>query len=187
MTAVLFAVWVLINWPYFSKQLGYWIHGRSAETFSNQPAGTVEKGEPNLLRIPSLDIWAPIQYVDKVNEDVFQEALQNGIVHYPGTADIGQLGNPFLFGHSSDFASTPGKFKAVFALLPKISNGAEILVSTKDGTVYKYEVTKQFVANKTDLYVLDQGDYKEKLLTLQTSYPIGTALKRYIVVAKLKE
>ena len=187
LVGVLFLAWIIINWPYFSKQIGYWFHTRSTETFTNQPSNEAEKGEPNLLRIPSLDINAPIQYVDKVNEEIFQEALQNGIVHYPGTAEIGQLGNPFLFGHSSDFAGAEGNYKTVFALLPKIENGAEILVSNKDGVVYRYQVFDQFVAKKTDLFVLDQRDYKEKLLTLQTSYPVGTALKRYIVVARLKE
>ncbi len=178
----------VLNYSYFSKQLRFSFsryHAPVPTPSSNtsQP----EKMEPNLLKIPSLNISAPVQYIDKADEPTFQAALVNGVVHYPGTAEIGQPGNPYIFGHSSDFITSPGHYKTVFALLPRIQNGAEIIVSGKDGTKYTYLVTKQFVAEKTDVHLLDQGDYKEKLITLQTSYPLGTALKRYIVIGQLKE
>jgi LPXTG-site transpeptidase (sortase) family protein len=184
------AGFVLLNYQYFSKQAIYIIRGgsnRPSPTPTSADVSQQEKLEPNQLYIPSLDIRTPIQYVDQVDEAAFQTALQNGVVHYPGTADIGQPGNPYIFGHSSDFPTSPGGYKTVFALLPRIQNGAEIVVSGKDGTNYTYAVVDQFVAEKTDLHLLDQGEYKEKLITIQTSYPLGTALKRYIVKAKLKE
>jgi sortase (surface protein transpeptidase) len=61
------------------------------------------------------------------------------------------------------------------------------MVADQNGFLYTYVVTDHFVANKDDVQLLDQGNYQKKLLTLQTSYPIGTALKRYIVRAELKE
>jgi len=36
-----------------------------------------------------------------------------------------------------------------------------------------------------DLSVLDQQNFQKKFLSLQTSYPIGTALKRFVAVAEL--
>lgn len=179
---------VILNAPYFLKQFSY-IFGTTEAPLPaiNQDNPSVELGEPNQIRIPSLNIIAPLQYVTEINEDVFQQALQSGVVHYPGTAEIGQPGNAYFFGHSSDFVFAKGDYKTVFALLPRIKNGAEILVTNKEGKVYHYEVIDQRAVDNDDVEVLDQKEFKQKLLTLQTSYPVGTALRRYIVVGRLKD
>lgn len=179
---------VILNAPYFLKQFSY-IFGTTEAPLPaiNQDNPSVELGEPNQIKIPSLNIIAPLQYVTEINEDVFQQALQVGVVHYPGTAEIGQPGNAYFFGHSSDFAFAKGDYKTVFALLPRIKNGAEILVTDKEGKVYHYEVIDQRAVDNDDVEVLDQKEFKQKLLTLQTSYPVGTALRRYIVVGRLKD
>lgn len=180
---------VLLNAPYFIKQIIYQFSSHPKTELSQEvqqvDVSKPEMGEANRLTIPSLNINAPIRYVDEVNEEVFQRALQDGVVHYPGTAAIGQPGNVYLFGHSSDFVFAPGNYKTVFALLPRIQNEAEIVVTDTNGQVYRYAVTGQFVVNNDETQVLDQKGNVEKLLTLQTSYPIGTALQRYIVTAKL--
>ena len=49
-----------------------------------------------------------------VEEDI-QHAVQEGVVHYPGTARPGQVGNFFVTGHSSYYPWCPGKYKNVFA------------------------------------------------------------------------
>ncbi len=183
---VLFGV---INFNYFSKQIRFFTGQLPEPTpIQNQSnTNSVPHSEPNRIRIPSLSIEAPLQYTNEINEEVFQRALEDGVVHYPGTAEVGQLGNAYFFGHSSDYPFTAGNYKTVFALLPHIKNGAEIVVTDKSGQEFTYVVIDQFVANNTDLGVLDQKGNTEKLLSLQTSYPVGTALKRYIVVARLKE
>lgn len=187
---------VILNMSYFLKQANYFLVkvGIRHELTQNKPdtnnlveENKTEKGEPDNLSIPSLQITAPIKYAEEINEDKFQELLVDGIVHYPGTAKVGELGNAYLFGHSSDFAFSKGNYKTVFALLPHIEKGAEVIVSNRDGQIFHYEVIDSHVVNKDDVSVLSQKEYKEKLLTLQTSYPIGTALKRWIVVCKLKE
>ncbi len=177
---------VLLNFDYFWQQFKF----RTGQINNQQPqTETVEVPEvvidPNYIFIPSLEIVAPISYVDEVNETVFQKALQNGIVHYPGTAQLGEYGNAYLFGHSSDSAFAPGDYKTVFALLPEIENGAEIYVSNAEGKTFRYQVFDQFVVESADTSVLNQRENKEQLLSLQTSYPLGTALRRYVVVARL--
>ena len=74
----------------------------------------------------------------------------------------------------------------MFALLPQIKIGSEILVSNPSGQVFKYLVIQTAVASPRDVQWLAQENYEKKLLTLQTSYPIGTALRRFIVRAELK-
>jgi sortase A len=174
------------NYEFIVKNIKYSL---SPESFSSQPSVLEpnQKMVPNMLKVPSLDIVVPVVYVNENSEDKFQKALAYGVVHYPGTAMPGQPGNPYIFGHSSDFAWAKGKYKTIFALLPKIKPGAFIIISDAEGNAYRYEVVRAFVTEANDFSVLSQGDYKEKLLTLQTSYPVGTALRRFIVVSKLVE
>lgn len=145
-----------------------------------------KKGEPDTLTVPSLKITAPIVYINEANEPTFQKALQSGVVHYPGTANPGEGGNCYIFGHSSDYIWSKGNYKTVLALLPQIEIGDEVVVSNSKGEQFTYAVTQSFVASPKDVHLLDQGDKTKKILTLQTSYPLGTALKRWIVQAEIK-
>lgn len=144
------------------------------------------KMEPNRLLIPSLGISAPVQYVDQNSEKVFQEALINGVVHFPGTAKPGEFGNAYIFGHSSDYVFSKGNYKTVFALLPRIEINANIVISNPEGYQFIYKVINKVIVQPNETQYLDQYGYKKHLLTLQTSYPVGTALKRYIVIAELQ-
>jgi LPXTG-site transpeptidase (sortase) family protein len=137
------------------------------------------------LSISSLNLLVPVIYVEQANEDSFQAGLKNGVVHYPGTPNPGEYGNVYIFGHSSDYWWSNGKYRTVFAILPRIKIGAEILLSNHSGKVYTYKVTESKVVAASDTHYLGQYDYKSRLLTLQTSWPIGTALKRYVVLAEL--
>lgn len=180
----------LLNLDYLWKHIRYTFVKPGIEQRQSVKVGDPEVDEqvmlaPYSISIPSLGIEAPIIEPDAANETSFQRALINGVGHFPATAQPGQPGNVYLFGHSSDYPWSGGHYKTVFALLPQIKRGAKIYVSDSGGKVYAYEVYNQFVASKTDVHLLDQGDYKESLLTVQTSYPIGTALKRYIVQARL--
>lgn len=181
-------IFIALNGGYFFKQLKFLFYKPQIAQDQNSNSGSEEdKGQPNEISIPSLGITAPIVESKESNEQSFQEALKTGVVHYPGTAEVGQPGNAYLFAHSSDFAFKDGDYKTVFALLPSIPKGADIVVSNKDGQIFHYEVIESFVANKDDVHLLDQNTNGEKRLTLQTSYPIGTALKRWIVISKLVE
>lgn len=183
---------LFLNGRYFWQQARfYFIKANSATQPPNAIATTstaptaAPKEEPNILRIDSLGIRAPIRYTETVSEKVFQKELQDGVVHYPGTANPGKPGNVYIFGHSSDYPWSKGSYKAIFALLSHLEKGQTIVVTDAQGTPFTYTVTGRKVVAPTDLHVLDQQGYRDYLLTLQTSYPIGTALKRLIVTAKL--
>lgn len=143
--------------------------------------------QPNTLAISSLGVTAPIEYATQKDEKHFQELLKSGVVHYPGTALPGEVGNMFIFGHSSDYAWSKGNYKTVLALLPKLKMGSEIKVVDKDGYIYTYIAKKIQVAAPTEIQWLNQDTGGKRLLTVQTSYPIGTALKRYLVIAELRQ
>ncbi len=185
---IVIATYAAANWQYFFTQGKYYF--KKPEAVSPQVVTEVgddePMAEPNHIWVSSLGITAPIVYVDEKSEQSFQVGLRSGVVHYPGTALPGQEGNTYYFGHSSDFPTAKGDFKTVFALLPKIEKGATIQVTSKEGRLYEYVVVETKVVGPNDTSVLAQ-DKTKHTLSLQTSYPVGTALKRFVVIANLKE
>ncbi len=117
---------------------------------------------------------------DKLEQQI-QEALRDGVVHYPETAFPGENGNMVVTGHSSYFAWDPGRFKDVFALLHDVQIGDKIYVYY-DQKKYEYEVydTRVVLPTQVDVLTQEGGDR----LTLITCTPVGTNLKRLVVLAK---
>lgn len=158
--------------------------GSAAPAVTRKP---LETDEPNRLIITERGIQAPIVYVNEANEDIFQNALASGVVHYPGTAHPGERGNPYIFGHSSDYFWKPGDYKTVLAPLIDIPLDTEVRITNDAGELFIYRVIETKIVGPHDVTVLDQQNYERYLLTLQTSYPIGTALKRFIAVCEMDE
>lgn len=178
-------IFVVINWSYFVENFNYWWRTDVEDDITQPEVEPVDFRKPNIVYIPAIDLEAPLIYTDAKTEAEYQKALENGVVHYPGTAKPGEDGNAYFFGHSSDFPTKPGHYKTVFALLPRIHLGDQVVVTDEAGRAYTYEVIDRQVIKPTDTQWLSQGDRSEKLLTLQTSYPVGTAISRFIVRARL--
>lgn len=179
-------IFILADLNFFSGYLGFKSLNRSAQTVNVGNKVSAATDIKNILEIPSLNISAPIIYPATVSEDLFQTDLQKGVVHYPNTANPGQNGNVYIFGHSSDFLWSKGNYKNIFAPLPRIKLGAEINISDSSGNKISYLVLSKSAvsAHYTDVF---KQDPTKQILTLQTSYPLGTALARYIVIAELKK
>lgn len=143
------------------------------------------------LIIPKLDLNVPIvippndalmaEDWKKLEEDI-QEALEDGVVHYPGTARPGQAGNFFLTGHSSYFPWAEGDYKSVFARLHSLNVGDEYWVFY-GGDRHRYVVTEKKEVKPSDVTVLDQPLTK-RISTLMTCTPLGTTLRRLIIVSQ---
>jgi LPXTG-site transpeptidase (sortase) family protein len=176
---------VLFQGPYWYTQVQYRMFGIPKVEYQEPKFFRDNVYPANQLTIPTLGIQAPLVYMEGTTEEAFQEALQSGVVHYPGTAEPGQSGNAYYFGHSSDYPWGKGEYKTVFALLPSIKVGDKIAVTNKEGGIFEYVVQETKVVSPDDLSVLSQETDGKKLLSLQTSYPVGTALKRFIVIAEL--
>ena len=144
----------------------------------------------NRLIIPRIDQNIPVVRVSSENlikrdwdalENEMQEALQDGVVHYPGTSLPGQAGNSVITGHSSYFPWDSGRFKDVFALLHDVVVGDKIVVYYEQDKII-YEVYDIQVVLPDDIEVLKQSPNDK--LTLITCTPVGTNLKRLIVHAR---
>lgn len=145
----------------------------------------------NMLIIPKLKLTVPIvtpptdallrQDWPAVEKQI-QASLEKGVVHYPGTAKAGQAGNFFITGHSSFYAWSPGMYKSVFARLHELSPGDEYWIYY-NGDKHRYTVRSKKEVSPSDVTVLDQPP-DERISTLMTCTPLGTTLRRLIIVAQ---
>jgi sortase A len=101
--------------------------------------------------------------------------LARGAGHIEDTAFPGQPGNIGIAGHRD----------TTFRAVRNLHVGDTLELTTED-RAYRYSITKTFIVEPEDVYVLDPGD--RPMLTLVTCYPftyIGHAPQRYILQAVL--
>ena len=115
---------------------------------------------------------------------IFMKELEKGIIKYPGSANPGESGNSFIFGHSSNFPWAKGNYNDVFALLNELSAGDEIIVYFKQKK-FIYVVKEKIIVKPGHVSSLG-GEDTMKRLTLMTCWPLGTTLNRLLVVTELK-
>lgn len=137
--------------------------------------------EQNHLAIPKIDLNAPIIW-ETEPANIIKE-LDFGVAHYKGTALPDQEGNVFITGHSSNYWWSRSSYNTVFALLDKLNNGDEIVLSYQEKT-YQYRVREKLIVNPDNVSVMQQTP-GEHILTLMTCYPVGTNRQRLIIKADL--
>lgn len=121
--------------------------------------------------------------VNPYDSRVYQRALTLGVAHAQGTVFPGQIGNTFIFSHSSVNFYEANRFNSVFYLLNKVSIGDEFYIAYK-GELFKYVVRETSVVNPEAVEYLE-GSTTKKTATLMTCWPAGTTLKRLVVVGEL--
>jgi LPXTG-site transpeptidase (sortase) family protein len=143
--------------------------------------------------IPKIGVNAPIQEMSVGKQQILwsgfendvQKVLREGILHYPHTAYPGQRGNAFFTGHSSYYPWDTGKYKDVFAQLIQLDIGDEYYVYWNQKR-YAYTVKEKKEVSPYDVSVLSQ-ETEEKLSTIMTCWPLGTVLRRLIIVGEQQE
>ena len=152
---------------------------QTTQTTQTQPQAEVV-GPQNEIIIPKIGVTAPLVFISTNNEVEVLKALQNGVVHYYGTALPGENGNSAFFGHSSNDWWEPGNFKFVFVLLEKLTVGDtyEIHYNSRK---YVYQIVETKIVQPNDLSVLNQTS--KPTSTLITCTPPGTSWRRFVVIA----
>jgi LPXTG-site transpeptidase (sortase) family protein len=149
------------------------------------PTGTIRPIDSDFgIIIPKLAANAHIvANVDPFDSSAYQLALTKGVAHARGTSVPGAMGNVFLFAHSSENFYDALRYNSVFYLLPKLTEGDQILLYYH-GVKFTYVVTnKKFVDPKNVSYLESKGD--TQTVTLMTCWPPGTTFQRLLVFAKL--
>jgi LPXTG-site transpeptidase (sortase) family protein len=173
----------IINGEALIKEMGYFWNTEYKNTDyiakNTVVIPTTTTVQESRLLIPKISVSAPITW-DVADENINQ-ALENGVAGYKGTALPGQNGNIFITGHSSYYIWAAGNYKDVFALLENVDLGDKIYIQYGGGN-FTYEITSKKVVSPNDMSVLNQTN--DKTLTLMTCVPVGTNLRRLIVIAK---
>lgn len=152
---------------------------------SDESLGTGEIGEaPKNIRIDSVDIDVDISTPEEVSVQTLDAALQEGVVHYPGSGGIGGDRRMFLFGHSSRLAAVINDSYRAFNGLDDVEKGDDIVITDEAGNEVVYEVTSVEIADASERLVsLESGIGK---LTLSTCTTFGTRENRVVVEAEIK-
>lgn len=146
--------------------------------------------QDNRIVIDKIEVNAPIVDLPSYNDDEVLKAIEAGVGHYPDTAQPGQPGNMVMTGHSSFWWWDSGQYKFVFQHLNDLVVGDTITVYY-DETRYDYRVSEMREVRPSGPHV-DEIFEQEKFaarpaITLITCTPVGTTLRRLIVVAELVE
>ncbi len=188
---VSFAIFLLVfNFGTIFGQLNYWINPPKAVAPITTPAPAIAVATnsdaeaidaPDQLIIPKIKVTTPVVFEPSIAEAAIQKSLQNGVVHYAGTALPGEHSNIVIVGHSSNDWWEPGNYKFIFSLLEKMAPGDQIQFNYQKKK-YVFEVTGTKIVEPSEISVLQPTS--EAQLTLITCTPPGTSWKRLIVVAK---
>lgn len=139
------------------------------------------------ITIPKLNTSSSIvANVDASNSEAYLKSLKKGVAHAAGTPYPGQIGNVFLFAHSTDAFYNIARYNAAFFLIGHLKADDEIDIYYH-GYLYKYFVYDKKVVEPADVQYMQTLLPGEKTLTLQTCYPPGTTVKRLVVLAKLSD
>lgn len=163
----------LVGYPFFTNVWQGRIQARlddqlmSPELQQAYRDRAVETGDSlTRIRIPALDVDVVVV------EGITPSALRAGAGHYPLTALPCEDGNVAIAGHRTTYGRP-------FGNLELLKSGDTIDLITPIGAC-QYKVTKDpFIVEPTDLSVIQPtGD---RMLTLTTCHPRGSAAKRLIV------
>ncbi|HPC30876.1 MAG TPA: sortase [Candidatus Paceibacterota bacterium] len=147
------------------------------------------KYKNNTLILSKFDIEAPIISVSEFDLKLIYQELKKGVVLYPGSSNPGE-GYSIIIGHSSQYPWEPGRYKSVFSLLNEFQKGDLIYVVWENRLLtFRVEDKKIFLpwpkGQETTETIFPPSS--QKVLILQSCWPVGVASKRVAVKAVLVE
>lgn len=142
---------------------------------------TVEvAGEPKRIIIDAIGVNAPVNNPESAAIAVLDEALLSGVVRYPGSGDLDEHTNMFLFGHSTGFRVVQNEMFKVFNNLKNLKENDLIRLQSNTHE-YVYRVTGVSLTTADEAVV--ELSTRAKKLTLSTCNSFGKAEERYVVEA----
>lgn len=189
------AQYYLSQWTNSNKAYEEVVVEAPEETFAHElekepeltagPALPVDPVNTNFsIVIPKINVNTPVVAdVNPADKAAYMDALNYGAAHALGTAKPGQVGNAYVFAHSTADLFNIERYAAVFTLLNKLENGDRI-TTFYNNIRYDYRVTRKYIVDFSDVSPLT-ATYDKPVLTLQTCDPPGTEFQRLIITADL--
>lgn len=136
--------------------------------------------EPVRIVIDTIGIDTPIENPEATDITTLDTALTRGAVHYPGSGNLEDTSNMFLFGHSSQLPVVHNQAYRAFNDLGKLVEGDLIRVQSETRE-YHYRVESVEQVRADEAWV--EFDSDEKKLTLSTCNNFGSKQDRFVVEA----
>jgi len=180
---------------------------------SNKPSIPIsdKTGVSNTLDFPNLRIQSPLIYASladifqknsdgsiNINSPILedlrkgplstpvQRLLTKGIVHLPFSPNPGELGNSYIVGHSSNYASVKSDYNYIFKDLNKAKIGDEFTIYNNSGQGMVFKVFESVVVSYDDVEQAYQDFETRRVVTLQASVLVnGKPLRRLLVRGEL--
>jgi LPXTG-site transpeptidase (sortase) family protein len=171
-----------LNLSLISDRIGY---STSTKNIIEIKDNNFDLSRAGQLSIPKLNLQVPLIW--SKDPSTFETDLENGVIHYPGTALPGEQGIVYVSGHSSDYLWKQNKYSTAFTKINRLVAGDDIFVTVygSDGTAhtFRYRVTGNKIYSPDDqTQFIDSSSAK---LNLSTCWPIGTSKDRLVVSAEL--
>lgn len=186
-------VFLVMNFQTLRQNLGYWYNNEykttpldeesknlAAISTGGNSSVSLPEINNNYLNLPVIGVKAPVSWGIKNSPNEVAAGLSKGLIQIQGTAFPGEVGNVFITGHSSNYPWAKGSYNNVFAILNKVVVGDMVQIKYKE-IDYLYKVKTIKVVEPDNISVLESKN--ESVLTLMTCTPVGTSLRRLIVVA----
>lgn len=180
---------VIINWNDISWIFNYRFVGGAVSSFVQKDSqnvsvssieGNIKQGD---LRIPKIDVSAPIVFIDSVQAD-FGRELRKGVVHFPNSALPGESGQTLILGHSAPPNWPDINYDGIFTDLENLSKGDKIFVFFNNQE-YVYSVQEKIFLNRGEEIPKNILTNFDNVLFLISCWPPGKDYKRIAVQAEL--
>lgn len=135
---------------------------------------------PTRIIIDAIDVDATVVAPESRDISVMDDALKDGVVHYPGSGLISNEGTMFLFGHSSSLPVIYNEMYKVFNHLSELKSGNTIRIQG-GGVENVYRVTSVSLVNAEEALVDLSG--RNKGLIISTCNSFGDKSERFVVNA----
>jgi LPXTG-site transpeptidase (sortase) family protein len=201
------AIFLLLNFSSITAEFRYWLDS-PGEVQANQMTETASqiatqstpvissiKSRPTVsinpaagleISIPKIGITAPVIIEPSADPKVILKDLKKGVVHYSGSAMLGQPGTAIILGHSWTTSWRTGNYDSVFSLINKLAAGDTFTISNGDN-VLTYRVVGNMVFNpiSKDKTIEEFIKSDSSSLVLITCWPAGSSRERLAVKADL--
>lgn len=185
---IFFLSLIIINW----NEIGWFFNYRAVkEVIQNQFSSSLVvehqfllTEEKNKISIPSLNLEAPLIYLETEDEDIIHQSLDEGVVHYPSSSLPGERGNVVILGHSAPSGWPDIDYDRVFSHIDQLEEG-ELIYIYFNNYIYPYSVFAKHIFSLAEKEAYLSLPTEEFILILSTCYPPGKNEKRYVVMAHL--
>lgn len=143
-------------------------------------ASEIKDVGPKRIIIDAIDVDSTIVAPDSRDITVMDDALKDGVVHYPGSGLISNTGTMFLFGHSSSLPVIYNEMYKVFNHLSELESGNTIRIQG-GGVENVYRVTSVTLEDSEEALVDLSGS--DRNLIISTCNSFGAKSERFVVHA----